>query len=134
VFFGDRILQFDRYRIQSTGVEMVQSAVADDVFYALSNSTRRKVLEQLSVGPASVSELAAPFDMKLPSFVQHLSVLEQSRLVKSKKRGRVRTYEIRPERFKVAENWLSEQRQMWEARFDRFDKYVKQLKETESKS
>jgi DNA-binding transcriptional ArsR family regulator len=113
---------------------MVQSAVADDVFYALSNSTRRKVLEQLSVGPASVSELAAPFDMKLPSFVQHLSVLEQSRLVKSKKRGRVRTYEIRPERFKVAENWLSEQRQMWEARFDRFDKYVKQLKETESKS
>ena len=113
---------------------MVQSAVADDVFYALSNSTRRKVLEQLSVGPATVSELAAPFDMKLPSFVQHLSVLEQSRLVKSKKRGRVRTYEIIPERFKVAEDWLSEQRQLWEVRLDRFDKYVKQLKETESKS
>ena len=113
---------------------MVQSAVADDVFYALSNSTRRKVLEQLSVGPATVSELAAPFDMKLPSFVQHLSVLEQSRLVKSKKRGRVRTYEIVPERFKVAEDWLSEQRQLWGARLDRFDKYVKQLKETESKS
>jgi DNA-binding transcriptional ArsR family regulator len=113
---------------------MVHSAVADDVFYALSNSTRRKVLEQLSVGPATVSELAAPFDMKLPSFVQHLSVLEQSRLVKSKKRGRVRTYEIVPERFKVAEDWLSEQRQLWEARLDRFDKYVKQLKETESKS
>jgi DNA-binding transcriptional ArsR family regulator len=111
---------------------MVQSAVADDVFYALSNSTRRKVLEQLSVGPATVSELAAPFDMKLPSFVQHLSVLEQSRLVKSKKRGRVRTYEIVPERFKVAEDWLTERRQLWEARLDRFDKYVKQLKETES--
>ena len=113
---------------------MVQSAVADDVFYALSNSTRRKVLEQLSVGSATVSELAAPFDMKLPSFVQHLSVLEQSRLVKSKKRGRVRTYEIVPERFKVAEHWLSEQRQLWEVRLDRFDKYVKQLKETESTS
>jgi DNA-binding transcriptional ArsR family regulator len=113
---------------------MVQSAVADDVFYALSNSTRRRVLEQLSVGPATVSELAAPFDMKLPSFVQHLSVLEQSRLVKSKKRGRVRTYQIAPERFKVAEDWLSEQRQLWEVRLDRFDKYVKQLKETESKS
>ena len=113
---------------------MVQSAVADDVFYALSNSTRRKVLEQLSVGPASVSELAAPFDMKLPSFVQHLSVLEQSRLVKSRKRGRVRTYEIRPERFKIAEDWLSGQRLLWEARFDEFDKYVKQLKERESKS
>jgi DNA-binding transcriptional ArsR family regulator len=108
---------------------MAPSAVADDVFYALSNSTRRKVLEQLSVGPASVSELAAPFDMKLPSFVQHLSVLEQSRLVKSKKRGRVRTYEIVPERFKVAADWLSEQRQVWEARWNRFDKYVEQLKE-----
>ena len=99
----------------------------------MSNSTRRKVLEQLSVGPATVSELAAPFDMKLPSFVQHLSVLEQSRLVKSKKRGRVRTYEIAPKRFKVAENWLTEQRQLWEARLDRFDEYVKQLKEQESK-
>jgi DNA-binding transcriptional ArsR family regulator len=113
---------------------MVHSAVADDVFYALSNSTRRKVLEQLSVGPATVSELAAPFDMKLPSFVQHLSVLEQSRLVKSKKRGRVRTYEIVPERFKVAEDWLTERRRLWEARLDRFDKYVKQLKDTESNS
>lgn len=113
---------------------MVHSAVADDVFYALSNATRRKVLEQLSVGPATVSELAAPFDMKLPSFVQHLSVLEQSRLVKSKKRGRVRTYEIAPERFKVAEDWLTERRQEWEARLDRFDTYVKHLKERESQS
>ncbi|HSE47155.1 MAG TPA: metalloregulator ArsR/SmtB family transcription factor, partial [Gemmatimonadales bacterium] len=119
---------------QSSGAEMVQSAVADDVFYALSNSTRRKVLEQLSVGPATVSELAAPFDMQLPSFVQHLSVLEESRLVKSKKRGRVRTYEIAPERFKVAEDWLSARRQLWEARLDRFDQYVKQLKEKESDS
>ena len=56
--------------------DMVQSAAADDVFHALSNPTRRKVLERLSVGPATVSELAAPFDMQLPSFVQHLSVLE----------------------------------------------------------
>ena len=110
---------------------MVQSAVADDVFYALSNSTRRKVLEHLSVGPATVSELAAPFDMKLPSFVQHLSVLEQSRLVKSKKRGRVRTYEIAPERLKVAEDWLTARRQLWEARLDQFDRYVMQLKEKE---
>jgi DNA-binding transcriptional ArsR family regulator len=116
---------------QLTGVEMVQSAVADDVFLALANSTRRRVLEQLSVGPATVSELAAPFDMKLPSFVEHLSMLEQSRLVKSKKRGRVRTYEIVPERFKVAENWLSARREQWEERLDRFDKYVKQLKESE---
>jgi DNA-binding transcriptional ArsR family regulator len=113
---------------------MAQSAVADDVFYALSNSTRRKVLEQLSSGPATVSELAAPFNMALPSFVQHLSVLEQSRLVTSKKRGRVRTYEIAPARFKVAEDWLSARRQLWEMRLDQFDQYVKQLKEKESKS
>ena len=111
---------------------MVQAAVADDVFYALSNSTRRSVLERLSVGPATVSELAEPFDMKLPSFVQHLSVLEETRLVKSRKRGRVRTYEIAPERFQVAENWLSARREEWEQRLDRFDKYVKQLKEKES--
>jgi DNA-binding transcriptional ArsR family regulator len=110
---------------------MAQSAVVDDVFHALSSATRRKVLEQLSAGPATVSELAAPFDMKLPSFVQHLSVLEQSRLVRSKKRGRVRTYEIVPERFKVAEDWLSTRRQVWEARLDRFEQYVKQLKEKE---
>src|SRR5688572_32702407 len=113
---------------------MVQSAVADDVFFALSNSTRRKVLEQLSVGPATVGELAAPFDMKLPSFVEHLSVLEQSRLVKSKKRGRVRTYEIAPERFRVVEDWLTARRRLWEARLDRFDRYVKQLKDKESES
>ena len=108
---------------------MAQSAVADDVFYALSDSTRRKVLEQLCVGPATVSELAAPFDMKLPSFVQHLSVLEQSRLVKSKKRGRVRTYEIAAKRLTVVEDWLTARRRLWEARLDRFDQYVKQLKE-----
>ena len=114
--------------------EMVQSAAADAVFHALSNPTRRRVLEQLSVGPATVSDLAAPFDMQLPSFVQHLSILEESRLVKSKKRGRVRTYEIAPERFKVVEDWLAERRELWEARLDQFDKYVKQLKEKESKS
>jgi DNA-binding transcriptional ArsR family regulator len=108
---------------------MVQFAAEDAVFHALSNLTRRRVLEHLAIGPATVSELAAPFDMQLPSFVQHLSVLERSRLVRSKKRGRVRTYEIVPERFKVVDDWLSARRQLWEARLDRFDRYVKQLKE-----
>ena len=118
----------------SSGMRSVSSKAADEVFHALSNPTRRKVLERLSVGPATVSELAAPFDMQLPSFVQHLSVLEQSRLVKSTKRGRVRTYEIAPERFKVVEDWLAARRRLWEARLDRFDHYVKQLKEKESES
>ena len=113
---------------------MAQSAAADEVFHALSNPTRRKVLERLSAGPATVGELAVPFDMQLPSFVQHLSVLEQSRLVRSKKRGRVRTYEIAPQRFKVVEDWLVARRQLWEARLHRFDQYVNQLKERESGS
>ena len=134
VLSRDGICQTDPFTQPINGVEMVQSAVANDVFHALSNSTRRNILEQLSVGPATVSDLAAPFDMTLPSFVQHLSVLERSRLVKSKKRGRVRTYEIAPERFKVAEGWLTARRQLWEARLDRFDEYVKQLKEKESRS
>jgi DNA-binding transcriptional ArsR family regulator len=113
---------------------MVHSAGADAVFHALSNPTRRKVLEQLSIRPATVSELAARFDMQLPSFVQHLSVLEQSRLVRSKKRGRVRTYEIALERFTVLDDWLTARRQAWEARLDRFDQYVTQLKEKDSGS
>ena len=110
---------------------MNPSAAADDVFLALSHSTRRKVLEQLSRGPASVSELASSFDMQLPSFVQHLSVLERSRLVKSRKRGRVRTYELVPGRFKVAEDWLSGRRRAWEARLDRFEEHVKRMKDGE---
>ena len=109
---------------------MAQSAVADDVFYALSSSTRRKVLEQLSIGPATVSELAAPFDMKLPSFVQHLSVLEQSRLVTSKKRGRVRTYELAPERMRVAEAWLADRRHERCRRLARLHAYARPRKET----
>mgnify|MGYP003529884436 CR=1 FL=1 len=116
------------------GSHMVQSTAADDVFHALSNPTRRKVLERLSVGPATVSELAAPFDMQLPSFVQHLSVLEESRLVRSQKRGRVRTYEVAPERFKVVDDWLTARRQEWEARLERFDRHVTQLKKKESAS
>lgn len=113
---------------------MAQTAIADDVFYALSNPTRRKVLAQLGAGPATVSELAAPFDMKLPSFVQHLSVLERSRLVNSVKRGRVRTYALAPRRLKLAEDWLSGQRRLWEARLDQFDHHVMQLKAKATRS
>ncbi len=111
---------------------MVQLAAADEVFRALGNPTRRKVLERLSVGPATVSDLAAPFDMQLPSFVQHLAVLEESRLVRSTKSGRVRTYEIAPERFEVVGDWLAARRREWEARLDRFDRYVEHLKKKES--
>lgn len=113
---------------------MVRSTTADTVFHALANPTRRQVLEQLSAGPATVSELASAFDMQLPSFVQHLGILERSRLVRSTKSGRVRTYEIAPERFQVVDDWLAARREEWERRLDRFDSYVKHLKEKESGS
>lgn len=113
---------------------MTQAALADEVFHALASSVRRKILEQLSVGPATVSDLAAPFDMKLPSFAQHLSVLENSRLVKSTKQGRVRTYALSAERLKVAEDWLADRRQSWEVRLDRLDEYVMQRKDKEDTS
>jgi DNA-binding transcriptional ArsR family regulator len=113
---------------------MAQPAAVDKVFNALANPTRRKVIERLSAGPATVSELAASFDMQLPSFVQHLTVLEGSRLVKSRKCGRVRTYELAPEKFKAVEDWLATRRRVWEARLGEFDRYVMHLKEKESGS
>jgi len=113
---------------------MTQTTIDDDVFRALADPTRRKVLEHLSKGPASVSELAEPFNMKLPSFVQHLVVLEQSRLVKSKKKGRVRVFQINTKRLKLAEDWLAEQRQLWETRLDQLDEYLHKLKQKEENS
>jgi DNA-binding transcriptional ArsR family regulator len=101
----------------------------DHVFRALSDPTRRQVLERLSRSPASVSELAAPFEMALPSFLDHLKVLERSGLVRSRKSGRVRTYQLAPRRLRVAEDWLSRHRNQWEQRFDRLDSYLLELKE-----
>jgi DNA-binding transcriptional ArsR family regulator len=102
----------------------------DTVFRALADPTRRRVLERLSRSPASVSELAEPFDMALPSFVQHLKLLEESGLVRSEKTGRVRTYRIAPRRLKLAENWMTRQRALWERRLDQLDQYVTTLNET----
>jgi DNA-binding transcriptional ArsR family regulator len=110
---------------------MTRSAVANDVFRALADPTRRKVLERLAKGPASVSQLTEPFNMKLPSFVQHLAVLEQCRLVTSQKKGRVRTFRMNPPRLKVAENWLAQQRRVWETRLDQLDDYLQKLKQEE---
>lgn len=87
------------------------------------------MLERLSRSPASVSELAAPFEMALPSFLQHLRILEDSGLVRSSKTGRVRTYKLAPKRMKAAEDWLSRQRCLWERRLDQLDAYLLELKE-----
>ena len=99
------------------------------VFQALTAPTRRAVLERLTRGPAAVSELAQPFRMALPSFVQHLQVLENCGLVRSKKQGRVRTYTLAPQPLKAAEHWLSAQRAHWERRLDALDDFLKTLKE-----
>jgi DNA-binding transcriptional ArsR family regulator len=101
----------------------------DPIFRALADPTRRHVLERLSRSPASVSELAAPFEMALPSFLQHLRILEDSGLVRSSKVGRVRTYKLAPKRLKAAEDWLSRQRSLWERRLDQLDAYLLELKE-----
>jgi DNA-binding transcriptional ArsR family regulator len=108
-------------------------AVVDRIFRALSDPTRRNVLERLTRHPASVSELAAPYGMALPSFVEHLKVLEGSGLVRSHKAGRVRTYELAAEQLKLAEDWLGRQRALWERRLDQLDSYLLKLKEEESK-
>jgi len=100
-----------------------------DPFKALADPTRRAVIERLGRGPASVSELATPFAMALPSFVQHLKVLEQAGLVRSLKQGRVRTYRLEPTPLANAEDWLARQRSVWERRLDRFDAYVATLEE-----
>lgn len=100
---------------------------ADEVFRALADPTRRHVLERLGRSPASVGELAGPFDMALPSFLQHLKVLEDCGLVRSRKAGRVRTYSLVPKRMQVAEDWLARQRSMWERRLDRLDAYLHDL-------
>jgi DNA-binding transcriptional ArsR family regulator len=101
-----------------------QTAGLDRVFQALADPTRRAVLERLSRGPAATSQLAAPFDMALPSFTQHLGVLEESGLVRSKKRGRVRTYQLAPKRLEQAEHWLEKQRCVWQRRLDQLDAFL----------
>jgi len=102
----------------------------DQVFSALSDPTRRAIVMRLCAGEASVGELADPFTMALPSFMKHIRVLEESGLVQSEKSGRVRTCRLRPEALVGAEDWLSQQRAIWEARLDRFEAYVMTLKKT----
>jgi DNA-binding transcriptional ArsR family regulator len=107
-------------------------AAVDGIFRALADPTRRSVIERLSARQASVSELAAPYEMALPSFMEHLKVLETCGLVRSRKQGRVRTYQVASEQLKLAEDWLGKQRTLWERRLDRLDNYLLSLKEESS--
>jgi DNA-binding transcriptional ArsR family regulator len=101
----------------------------NQVFQALSDPTRRAVLRRLSRGPAPTLELARPFGMALPSFTQHLNMLERFGLVKSSKSGRVRTYAIAPGPLRAAESWMTDQRRFWERRLDQLDAYLLTMKE-----
>ncbi|MBB4642121.1 ArsR/SmtB family transcription factor [Rhizorhapis suberifaciens] len=99
----------------------------DHVFGALADPTRRAVIQRLGMGPASVKELSAPFDMALPSFMKHITVLEKSGLLQSEKSGRVRMCRIKKPPLAAAEQWVVEQRALWEARTERLADYVEAL-------
>ena len=96
----------------------------DKIFTALGDATRRDVMARLGAGPQTVSELAANYDMALPSFTGHLSKLEAAGLIKTRKKGRIRTCEIHPDALEPIDGWLADQRKVWEARLDRLDDYV----------
>jgi DNA-binding transcriptional ArsR family regulator len=96
----------------------------DGLFQALADPTRRAVLGRLGKGPASISELAAPFDMALPSFLKHIRVLEDTGWIRTRKDGRVRTCAIEKRQFAAVETWLSAQRAIWTGRTDRLEQFV----------
>lgn len=109
------------------------SAELDDVFQALTDPTRRAVLSRLGRGPATVGELAGPFDMALPSFMKHIRQLEGSGWIRTHKTGRSRTCAIDRSPFELVENWLAEQREIWVGRTDRLEQFVTTTEGSESR-
>lgn len=112
-------------------MEQYKGQQLDGVFQALADPTRRAVLGRLGKGPASISELARPFDMALPSFMKHIHLLEESGWIRTHKQGRVRTCAIEKKQFAAVETWLSEQRALWEGRTDRLEQFVTNTQEKE---
>src|SRR4051812_46563736 len=100
------------------------TAQLNGIFQALADPTRRAVLRRLGKGPASISDLAKPFDMALPSFMKHIHSLEGSGLIRTRKEGRVRTCAIEKKPFAVVEAWLSAQRALWEGRTNGLEQFV----------
>jgi DNA-binding transcriptional ArsR family regulator len=101
-----------------------QAADLDRVFHALADPGRRVMVERLSRGPASVSELAKPLEMSLAAVLQHVQVLEASGLVRTQKAGRTRTCSINTGALRSAESWIAERRLLWERRLDRLGNYL----------
>lgn len=102
----------------------MQAAALDRTFHALSDPTRRAIVQRLSSGPASVSELAKPLAISLPAVMQHLQVLEASGIVRTSKIGRVRTCTVEPKMLTLAEHWIAERRASWERKLDRLGDYL----------
>jgi DNA-binding transcriptional ArsR family regulator len=105
------------------------STELDGIFQALADPTRRAVVGRLGRGPASVGELARPFDMALPSFMKHIRFLEESGLIHTQKQGRVRICTIDRQRLSAIGSWLDEQKALWEGRTDRLEKFVVETQE-----
>jgi DNA-binding transcriptional ArsR family regulator len=99
----------------------------DSTFHALADPTRRAVIQRLCRGPATVSELAEPFDMALPSFMKHVGVLEGTGLIRSKKSGRIRTCILEHKNLAAAERWFEEQRAIWKSRYQNLDSLLEKL-------
>ncbi len=99
----------------------------NSVFHALSDPTRRAVVQRLGRGPASVSELAEPFDIGLPTFMKHVGVLEDAGLIRTSKTGRIRTCTLDQKKLSPAERWFDEQRSVWASRYGNLDKLLDQL-------
>jgi DNA-binding transcriptional ArsR family regulator len=113
---------------------MLNYPALDLVFQALADPSRRTMVERLSRGPASVSDLAQPLDMSLPAVMQHLHVLETSGLVRSEKTGRVRMCRIEPKAMQSAEGWFARRRAAWERRFDRLEALLLEEEATEQQT
>lgn len=105
----------------------------DRVFHSLSDGTRRAVIAQLAKGPASIGDLAQRHRMALPSFMKHIRVLEESKIIVSRKAGRVRTCALRPGALTAAQGWLEKERRAWETRLDQLDSFVEALAAKENK-
>ena len=110
-----------------------QSSGLDPVFQALADPTRRVMVERLTEGPATVSELAKPLAMSLSAVMQHLQVLQASGLVTSHKEGRVRTCRIEPVVLQSAEDWIAHARATWERRLDRLADFLAEEAQAEKK-
>jgi DNA-binding transcriptional ArsR family regulator len=111
----------------------VAAVVLDSVFHALADPSRRVMVERLSRGPASVSELAQPLAMSLPAVLQHLQVLEASGLVRSEKAGRVRTCRIEQQALTTAEQWITARRSSWEQHLDRLGEFLAEQSDEQPK-